>query len=79
MEDEHKELVDVMLLARRCGIQFEKVIILNHYDEETAWEIVDSAFGLMDQCMKAKNGLTKQFEHKGLQGNLATLEYVIGN
>lgn len=79
MTAEYEHLKKVMLIARKAAMQFEKLIILDHYDEETASEIMSEAFDLMAQCMGEKNELSKRFERKGLQGDLATLEHVIGN
>jgi hypothetical protein len=70
--------VKVFDLSRQSSCVFEKFLILEHYDTETAMELRDQGHALMAEAMAARMDLSKRFETKGLQGKIATLQQVIG-
>ncbi|HUT26168.1 MAG TPA: hypothetical protein VM492_17685, partial [Sumerlaeia bacterium] len=78
MVRERDQLVKVFDLSRQSSFVFEKFLILEHYDTETAMELRDRGHTLMAEAMATKTDLSKRFETKGLQGKIATLQYVIG-
>jgi len=78
MVRERDQLVKVFDLSRQSSCVFEKFLILEHYDTETAMELRDQGHALMAEAMAARMDLSKRFETKGLQGKIATLQQVIG-
>ncbi|MBN1867979.1 hypothetical protein JW916_11885 [Candidatus Sumerlaeota bacterium] len=79
MEPEFRRLVEVFTLARQSGMAFERMAILDQYDNRTAKSIVDQAYDLIGRAMTAKTSLSSELDGKGLQGKLADYQTLIGN
>lgn len=79
LTDQHEQLIRVFDLARKASFSFEKFIILDQYDRETADSIVNQAYDLIKQSKQQQADLSSQFEAKGLRGDLAALQTFYGN
>ena len=71
MGAEYEKAVECIRLARQASMAFNKFIILDRYDTETARNIIAEGFSLIGQSRTMKDELTRRFEEKGLQGGLA--------
>jgi len=74
MSAEYEKAVECIRLARQASMAFNKFIILDRYDTETARNIIAEGFSLIGQSRTIKEELTRRFEEKGLQGSLAKFE-----
>ncbi|MBN1516442.1 hypothetical protein JXA32_07715 [Candidatus Sumerlaeota bacterium] len=59
------ELVIMLTDARRAAMNFEKLMIVEEYDNQTIGSIIDRAYDLMAKVNKAHAGLAEQLLHKG--------------
>ncbi|MFP4380819.1 MAG: hypothetical protein ACLFUS_10005 [Candidatus Sumerlaeia bacterium] len=78
MEQEYNRLLECVRLARESSFEFEKFLILNHYDYETVAEVMTKAYNHIEESEDIQVALSVEFERKGLQGRLAKYNRIIG-
>ncbi len=78
MERTYKAMVDSVNLGHDSSIAFEKFLILNHYDPDTAREIINTAYTALKKSRDMREDIMERFETKGLQFPLLTKQQLIG-
>ncbi len=78
MERTYKDMVECVSLGHDSSVAFEKFIILNHYDPETAREIINTAYTTLRKSRDMREDIMERFEIKGLQVPVLTDQQLSG-
>ena len=61
----HRELLYVMEKTRQAAINFEKLLILDEFDQTTVNKIIDRAYDLMSNVRNRQEILSERLLHEG--------------
>jgi len=74
----HESVLDLFELALRSAQNFEKLVILNQFDQKTAREIIHDAYEQMRRARDLQHQVTQTFREPGTESVIVKKRQVAG-